>query len=184
MTPFLQAIESFDPVVWATLGTWVLIVATIVLLYWQTRQEHRLHSANAVLELRERFDAPRMRSARRQLSTVLLHGSPGDVANAEVASFFELIGALVHGGMLNERIVWNAFGSWITNYYWGLRHPNDRIGQIREKFKDPLVFFEFEWLNGRVLRLDRAMLGEEYTGLPPPELEATALLEREAALEG
>jgi hypothetical protein len=181
---FLDSLDSFDPLVWATLGTWVLVIATIVLVYWQTRQTYRLHSANAVLELRERFDAPRMRQARRRLSQHLLGRDSADISNAEVASFFELVGALVHGGMLNERIVWNAFGSWITTYYWGLRHPTDRIGQIRERLHDPLVFFEFEWLNDRVQRMDRGMLGPAaYSALPPPDLESTALLEREAGLE-
>src|SRR5690348_1523849 len=128
---------TLDTTTWIAIGTWALVIGTLVLMYWQTYQAQRLNSSNAVMALRERFDSTRMVVARRNLSRDLLANTEGDLENVEVATFFELVGTLTHHGILDERLVWEAFGTWIAAYWWALRHPTDRIAHSREHLKDP-----------------------------------------------
>ena len=165
------------------LSSWALVTGTLAVLYWQTRQAQQLHSANTVLTLRERFDSPRMRRARVHLSSRLLNSGQDDISNVEVATFFELVGSLTRRKVLDLDMVWEAFGGWVTNYWWALRNPVDLIGNIRVATRDPLVFYSFEWLNLRVLELDRRMLGPAHAQLAPQSEEAAAALRRESKLD-
>ena len=92
---------GLDTATWTALGTWALVIGTLALMYWQTRQAQELNSANSILTLRERFDAPRMRAARRHLATQLLRGEHEDITSVEVATFFVLVGTLAHGRVLS-----------------------------------------------------------------------------------
>jgi hypothetical protein len=174
---------SFDVATWTALGTWALVIGTLALMYWQTRQAQELNSANSILTLRERFDAPRMRLARRDLSTHLVRGTHEDITSVEVATFFELVGALTHRRVLKVDLVWEAFGSWVSNYYYALRNPVDLIGRTRSDLRDPLVFHEFEWLYHRVLEIDRRMLGSTHSAQLEKIDESRAILQREMTLE-
>ena len=174
---------NIDIATWTALGTWALVIGTLALMYWQTRQAQELNSANSILTLRERFDAPRMRQARRSLSTHLVRGTHEDITSVEVATFFELIGALTHRRVLKSDLVWEAFGGWVTNYYYALRHPVDLIGRTRSDLKDPLVFHEFEWLNDRILQIDRRMLGPTHSAVLEKDEESRAILRREMTIE-
>src|SRR5215472_1766574 len=137
-----------DIATWATIvGTWALVVGTLGFAYWQLRQASRLHSATTLLELRERFYSPRMRQARRDLSLWLLKRDRGEeIENWEVGMFFELMGHLVHTGVLEKRMVWNAFGTWISSYHYSITRPTNLLELWRKESGDPLVFAEFEWL--------------------------------------
>ncbi|MGP8072380.1 MAG: hypothetical protein ACLPZM_04530 [Thermoplasmata archaeon] len=168
---------------WTTVATWVLAVGTLVVLYWQTRQAGQLHSSNAVMDLRDKFDTPRMRRIRRLTSAVLLKHAEADAANLEVPIFFELIGAQTKRKILDEEMVWEAFGGWITSYYHGMRNPIDRIQKLREAAHDPLLLAKFEWLNDRITTLDRKALGSEYPSSVVAFEEAGLLLQRETKLE-
>lgn len=159
------------------------MVGTLILMYWQTRQTQKLNSANAVMDLRERFDSPRMRAARRHLSERLMKQAQQDISNLEVVTFFELVGTLTHRKVLDDDLVWEAFGGWITSYYWGLRHPVDAIGDLRAAMKDPLIFHEFEWLHNRVVELDRRHLGPAADSGPPAAEDAARFWSRESKLE-
>jgi hypothetical protein len=174
---------GFDLTTWTFIGTWVLVIGTIALMWWQVHQSWILNSANAVMTLRERFSAPGMRQARRALAQCLIDHTHEDVANLEVAAFFELIGALTHRGVLEDDLVWEAFGSWVTTYYWGLRHPNDQIAQARTALRDPLLLHEFEWLNGRMLAIDLRRLGPIQTASLGRDEEVRLLLRREAEID-
>jgi len=146
--------DWFSIAVWSLLGTWVLVVGTLLLMYWQTRTSQRLNSANAVMALRERFDSGHMRAARRHLSERLLAQAHDDISSVDVVTFFELVGTLTHHGVLDAELVWEAFGSWIVAYYWGIRHPVDLVARTRAELGDPLVFHEFEWLHDVVVSID------------------------------
>jgi len=174
---------DWDVATWTALGTWALVVGTLILMYWQTHQAGRLNSANAVITLRERFDSTRMLKARRDLSQHLIKGEHEEITNVEVATFFELIGALTHQKVLDEKLVWEAFGTWITNYYWALRHPVDLIARSRQELRDPLVFHEFEWLYERVMAIDRKMVGHVPPPAGEPTLDAREMLSIEAEIE-
>ncbi len=146
-----------DLATWATVvGTWILIVGTLTFAYWQMRQNQRISSAQSILDLRERFDSAPMRAARRELSAGLLKDpSSVEFTNYDVGFFFQLVGSMTRARVLDRRMVWNAFGPWVTGYYYSFTHPVDRIAQWRAESSDPLVFADFEWLAGEIAKLDR-----------------------------
>lgn len=176
-------IDWFNIAVWSLVGTWVLVVGTLLLMYWQTLQAQKLNSANAVMNLRERFDSPRMRASRRHLSERLLKQAHQDISNLEVITFFELVGTLTHRKVLEDDLVWEAFGGWITSYYWALRNPVDMVGDLRKAMDDPLVFHEFEWLYHRVVAIDRHHLGPSADTGAPAAQDAYRFMDRESKLE-
>jgi hypothetical protein len=167
--------------IWSLLGTWVLVIGTLILMYWQTRSSQKLNSANAVMALRERFDSPHMREARRRLSAKLLTKAPDDLSSAEVPTFFELVGTLTHLRVLEPELVWEAFGSWVIAYFWALRHPVDLIGRIRQDLGDPLLFHEFEWLHQQVVTIDVHREAQPLTAVENEPL-ARRILELESKL--
>lgn len=176
-------VDWLNIAVWSLVGTWVLVVGTLLLMLWQTLQTQKLNSANAVMNLRERFDSPRMRASRRHLSERLLRQAHQDISNLEVITFFELVGTLTHRKVLEDDLVWEAFGGWITSYYWALRNPVDMVGDLRKTMNDPLIFHEFEWLRDRVIEIDRRRLGPVGDSGPPPAEDAARFLTRESKLE-
>jgi len=176
------SIDLLSVTILTLIATWILVLGTLILMYWQTRQAQHLNSANAVMSLRERFDGGRMRQVRRHLADHLLRQAHEDIASMEVITFFELIGTLTHRKVLDEDLVWEAFGTWVEAYYYSLRNPVDLIAQLRTSLEDPLVFHEFEWLEQRLDRLDRKRLGPSAHPADPAE-ESRRVLRREAALE-
>lgn len=182
MVAKLAQIDPYTLTLLGLLGTWALVIGTLALIYWQTRQSQVLNSANAVITLRERFDSDRMRSARRHLSQMLLAGTHEDIVSMEVVTFFELMGAMTRRKLLDEELIWEAFGTWITTYYNGIRRPRDIVGEVRKSLKDPLVFHNFEWLALRIDARDQRALGAEGAALVENELEVRSFLGREATL--
>jgi hypothetical protein len=184
---FSFSLSWFNPgqfaLIGTAVGTWALVVGTLVFMYWQMRQTQRLNSANAVMALRERFDSTRMRAVRRHLADRLLRGAHDDISSMEVVTFFELVGTLTHRGVLEDELVWEAFGTWIESYWWALRHPMDLVGELRRTLQDPLIFHEFEWLNDRLRHIDRRMLGPEHADTVHQDTESPRILQRETQLE-
>ena len=172
-----------DTTTLAAAAAWAVAIGTVALLWWQVRIAQRLNSANAVMALRERFDSPAYRRRRRKLAEHLLAGRHDDIANLEVAAFFELVGSLTHSGVLTPKLVWEAFGTWVGGYYVALRSPVDVIGRARTLSKDPLIMHEFEWLFNRIQEIDRKMLGADFNLEEATQAEVAALLRREAALD-
>ena len=164
-------------------GTWALVIGTLVLMYWQTRKSQRLNSANAIMALRERFDSAYMRQRRKALSTALLQHTYEDIINIEVGAFFELVGSLTHRKVLDEDLVWEAFGTWITAYFQALRQPVDVLGRARHDLEDPLLLHDFEWLNDRMRHMDQRMLGHRHTSLLLSDNEVRGVLQRDRNLE-
>jgi hypothetical protein len=158
---FRRRMTAIDPLTLAALaGTWILVVGTLVFAYWQIRQAGRLHSASTLLDLRERFYNDRMRQARQELSEWLLRGDrDAEIENWEVGIFFELMGFLTRSGVLDRRMVWSAFGSWISAYYTATTQPVDMIRRWRAESQDPTIFAEFEWLALQMRALDDQFLG-------------------------
>lgn len=175
-------VDLDDLTLWTAVATWGLAIGTVILLYWQTRQTQKLNSANAVIALRERFDSPRMRRARQQLSREWLNNHIQDLSSVEVLTFFELVGAQTQRGILDEEMVWEAFGGWVTTYFWAMRNPQDRIVQLRETIRDPLVFFRLEWLNNRIIEIDRRNLGSDHLSPQDSEVYFRQFLQRESML--
>jgi len=168
---------DYSLAIWTAFGTWVLVVGTLFLMWWQTRTAQKLNSANAVMALREQFDAPRILRARKRLAADLMASRDDEeVTIAEVATFLELVGTLTHRKILEEELVWEAFGSWVVSYWWGLRNPIDRIGRARSALNDPLIFHEFEWLYHRVLSIDVHRLGTRHAAETDSPADSKAIL--------
>jgi hypothetical protein len=72
---------------------------------------------------------------------------------------------------------------WITSYYWAIRHSRDRIGQLRDSVRDPLIFYRLEWLNERMLVIDRRELGADHVNPADEEAFHRQFLSRESHLE-
>jgi hypothetical protein len=168
-----------DLSVWVPIiGTWVLVAGTLGFAYWQLRQTQRLHSATTLLDLRERFYSPRLRQARRALSAWLIAPDRGEEPeNWEVGVFFELLGSLTRSGILEKRLVRNAFGTWITGYYILSTRPVHLFEQWRKLSNDPLIFADFEWLAKEVIAYERRLS-------PDPDFDRSLLEESRFVLEG
>jgi hypothetical protein len=142
-------------------ATWVVAGGTVFLMWWQMSQQRELNSASTILALRDRYDTPQMRASRKRLSQHLLHSREPHDADIGVVRFFEMLGFLTHRRVLDRRMVWNAFGGWVTSYYYLLTHPADRIAEWRKEFHDPMVFAEFEWLSREMMRIDLKLSGQQ-----------------------
>ena len=173
----------FDPLTLAIAGaTWAVAVGTIVLMWWQMWQQRELNSAATILSLRDRYDNPQMRASRKRLSDDLLQSRAPHAADLEVVRFFELIGFLTHRRVLDSRMVWNAFGGWVTSYHHFLTHPTNRILEWRREFHDPMVFAEFEWLSREMDGLDARLSGPSSVTTRPED--SRGVLRNEVALDG
>jgi hypothetical protein len=149
----------------AVVGTWVLVVGTLAFAYLQSRLTRRINSATTILDLRGKFEAPAMVAARRLLATELLaEDSAKEIENFDVYLFFQLVGALTHERILDRRMVWNAFGNFVTAYYYFLTHPVDRISLWRHEARDKTILSEFEWHAQEIMKLDRAMVRDPIGG--------------------
>lgn len=168
-----------DLLLWVPIvGTIALAIGTLIFAYWQLRQNQRLHSATTLLDLRERFYAARFVRARKQLSAWLLGGERGEEPdNWEVAIFFELLGSLTRSGILERRLVQNAFGTWITSYYTFITRPVNLFERWRAESNDQLIFADFEWLARRIIDQERSLS-------PSPTFDKELLEEARYVLEG
>ena len=168
-----------DLTVWVPIGgTLALVVGTLTFAYWQLRQNQRLHSATTLLDLRAQFYSPRFLRARKELSAWLLgserHDEPG---NWEVAIFFELLGSLTRSGVLDRRLVRNAFGTWVTGYCTLMTRPVNLFERWRAEGNDRLIFADFEWLARTIVAYERALA-------PGPSFDKDLLEEARFVLEG
>jgi hypothetical protein len=121
-------LSQLDLVALTAAGTWVLVIGTLILMYWQTHLAQKLNSANAVLALRERYDSPQIRRARRALATTLLEDTSSAFPRAELLTFFELLGVMTHRKLLDRELVWNSFGGWVSSYHVVQRIDRRRLG--------------------------------------------------------
>ncbi len=173
---------QYDPLTTSiAAATWAVAVGTIVLMWWQMSQQRELNSAATILSLRDRFDTEQMRTSRRRLSQHLLLSREPHVGDIGVLRFFELLGFLTHGRVLDRRMVWNAFGGWATSYHYLLTHPVDRIEAWRRQFHDPSAFQEFGWLSAEMARLDSSVAGPRTE--ETREEDYQSVLRNEVALE-
>jgi len=178
------AVAGIDLTIWVPIiGTWVLVVGTLAFGYWQLKQNQHLHSTSTLLDLRERYYSPRMRQARKELSSWLLQPNRSEEPdNWELGVFFELLGSLTRSRLLEKRLVRNAFGTWVTAYYTYLTQPVNRIEAWRKESNDPLIFADFEWLAKETIEFERRRAPA--AGFGPSLLEeARYVLEAESEID-
>ena len=131
-----------------------------------------------------RFDSQTFLSSRRAAASYLLDNVFVDDGMVEVSSlnraawdvcaFFEEIAYLQRIEALPVEALWNSFGS-VTRAYWPLCKP--AIEKLRQEWKSPALFEEFEGLSRVVAEL------ESKRGIEPPTKEyLREVMEREAVL--
>ena len=167
---------------WTAFGTWVLVIGTLVAVWWQVRQQREINSANTVMRLHDRFESSIMRNHRIQLSTVLSSGETINQRDDQILVFFETLGLLTHQGILNVDMIWNEFCWETVRYYAALTRPTNRIAQLREDSHDKTLYSEFEWLNKRLLEIDCKKRGVGQEVVLPNQLEIKSFLEDECNL--
>jgi hypothetical protein len=120
----------------------------------------------------DRFESSHFRSRRRAAARYLLDIAFVEDEKVEMESFtreaadvggvFEDLGYLQRLGVLRAESVWNRFGK-VTQVYWLLCKP--AIEKIREDWKAPELFTEFERLSHLMAELDHEQ------GIEPPTQE-------------
>jgi hypothetical protein len=138
------------------------------------RQEERARlsfEVDMMLKLEDRWDSPtfldRRTKAANYLKEHLFTDEGGllevehiDENTRELINFFELLGDLVRQGVVRAETVWHRFGMRFRTY-WALYRP--AIEKMREEYKDPTLFEDFERLDALMADLDRQHgVGDEY----------------------
>jgi hypothetical protein len=171
---------------WATV--FVTLLAAMIALYgvwWQMRRQWLMNSAAMITGLADRFSSDEWRTYRRHsaaiISTHLRRGNVNLAKDLPVLGFFENLGHLVRRRVVDERMVWNKFGWYVTRYFLALTFAGDLIASSRKAEDDKTLWEEFEWLNKRMLRIYRRR-GIDIIGSHPPSQRVSELLEQETTL--
>jgi hypothetical protein len=130
-----------------------------------TEQNERAHLGlefDLLTRMADRFESSHFRSRRRAAARYLLDNAfvedekaemePFTRAAADVGGIFEDLWYLQGLGVLRAESVWNRFGK-VTRVYWALCKP--AIEKLREDWKAPELFTEFERLSLLMAELDR-----------------------------
>jgi hypothetical protein len=124
-----------------------------------------------MLKLEDRWESPTFLDIKRKAAKYLkAHSFTDDGGLLEVEhidenterllGIFELLGDLVEQGVVRAETVWHRFG-WRVRQYWALYRP--AIEKMREEYKDPTLFEDFERLDALMADLDRQHgVGDEY----------------------
>ena len=140
---FLETLTALNPEGWTALGTWFLVLGTLIAVIWQARQQGRINSANTVMILHDRFESSPMKAYRKRLASALSSNEEIQQRDDQILVFFETLGLLTHQKILNNEMVWNEFSWEVVRYYLALEV---HINSYREKSHDPTLYSEFEWL--------------------------------------
>jgi hypothetical protein len=157
---FVQRVLE-DPV---ALGTWVLALSTLllalgtmVMVAIQTTTLRHTLRTDALSRLTALWDSSAMRTRRRQVARWLLSVNRSDDAtfddprNAEVADFFEDVGALLRKKRLEFDLVWQAFSEDAVGWWVAIA---EGFVESARRDGDPGTYSEYEYLVGRLVRED------------------------------
>ncbi len=147
------------------------LVATIGLacILYQIRKQRQLNSANLLLSLEAKYGEPGMIQARRdfaELVRVNLDSTKNALTGFQpVISFFDMLGALVHRGVLDEMLIWHRFGWRVIRCWLAIAanpnqmseqfpSPGSLIERMRTSENEPGIYTQFEWLGKRFVEMD------------------------------
>jgi Domain of unknown function (DUF4760) len=157
--PFCVAVGASVQSLWKNLlaqpAAAVATIALIVTIFLHGRNlkaTQLSNSAKMVLDAFARFDSKEMRERRKRFATALKTDQAAVrlADESPVLDFFEDIAHLVHRGVLDEEMVWNSFGHWVTGYYRATTLHTDLIANHRRDSNREDMFREFSWLNRRI----------------------------------
>jgi hypothetical protein len=135
-------------------------------------------SAEWTLKLEDRFESPEYIRLRAKAAKHLTKGEISPELK-RVWDFFETVGLLTKTGILQERMVWNTFFTWLNGYWQA------SILLLKEEQKvDPLLWEHVNYLYGRSADCERRHYpGTEQLSLSPQRI-SVFLQDEVALLEG
>jgi hypothetical protein len=156
-------------------GTWALVliniflvVVTLGMAWWQSRDMRRDLRARLLLTFIDRFDGSRLLKARRELARRLLpNNASRDQIEETVLNFFEDMGLLLRLGYLDEKLMWSTFGFFAVRWWSACE---DYIVNERETQNDSTLFKDFEDLTKRFKARD-VRAGLTVAKATPPDLK-------------
>src|SRR5271157_84619 len=153
----------------------------------QDRNAARIDNLERQMEFfdSERFVSIRKRLASSRTKNGKLQPLSDDDAPSElydVLNFFEHLGFLVREKHLPAYHVWHAFGYWAFSFFYDAR----RVIEY-EQANDPTFFDDFEWLIGKLQRIETKQCGrkdipsdDELLGFYLEENRGTTVRQRKA----
>jgi hypothetical protein len=157
---------------WGSVALWVnTLVATFGLggILYQVNRQRQLNSANLLLSLEAKYGEPGMIRARKEFAEIVrvnLNSEKNALTGYQpVLSFFDMLGALVHRGVLDEQLIWHRF-NWRVIRCWLAIATNVNLMQknqpaagsllerLRRTEREPHIYDQFEWLAKRFVQRD------------------------------
>lgn len=156
-------------------GSWAAwanaAVATIGLggILYQARKARQLNSANLILALESKFGEPAMIRSRKEIAELVrvhLNTSQNALTGYHpIISFYDMLGALVHRGVLDETLIWHRFGWRVIRCWLAIASNPDQeeqklpslgslIDRMRRVENEPLIYEQLEWLGNRFVEQD------------------------------
>lgn len=175
----LETLTALNPEGWTALGTWFLVLGTLIAVIWQARQQGRINSANTVMILHDRFESSPMKAYRKRLASALASKSTIEQRDDQISVFFETLGLLTHQKILNKEMVWNEFSWEVVRYYLALK---EHIMSWRDKEHDPTLYSEFEWLFNCLIYLDCKKRGISREAAKPSDRDVQEFINDESKL--
>jgi hypothetical protein len=149
------AADSATIAAWAAVAaSTVGVIAALVAVWWQMRRQWLLNSAAMVTDLADRFTSDEWRGYRTHCSLVIQahrRNEPVDLSeDFQILGLFEHVALLVRRGVLDDEMVWNKFGWYVTRYFLALTTAPNLIEANRDAEGDTTLWEEFEWLYQRM----------------------------------
>jgi hypothetical protein len=172
-----------DSNAWTALGTWFLVVGTLIAVYFQSRQNRLINSANTIITFHDRFESAHFKKKRRDLANKI--NNKENNISEDILVFFETVGCLTRRRVLTKEMIWNEFSWEIIRYYKALTNYNgiNYIGKLRENSKDITLYSEFEWLYKTLIEIDVKKRKVEIGIVIPNEQEVSFFLNEEESLK-
>jgi hypothetical protein len=161
------------------LGTWFLVIGTLIAVYIQKHQSKLINSANTIITYHDRFESSIMKDKRKILAEILI--TKKDIVQEDILIFFETMGCLTRRKVLTNDMVWNEFSWVVIRYYIALTKFTgiDYIDKLRKDNKDITLYSDFEWLYNCLIKLDmkKRKVGQEI--VIPNNIEIEKFLKEE-----
>lgn len=167
---------------WTAIGTWFLVVGTLIAVYIQKRQSRLINSANTILTFHDRFESRYFITKRKNLAGKILNKDT-EISD-EILVFMETLGCLTRRRVLTKEMVWNEFSWEVIRYYYALTKLNDinYINKLRDKCKDTTLYCDFEWLCKKLLKIDKKKRKSSIDTIIPNIAELKEFIEDEKNL--
>lgn len=137
-------------------AAWAAVACGILAIWRQNRAARQLTCLQLFVQLAAQYDSADMQQVRASLAAKLLSDPDTLEINDSLLVFYENIGVLSRRGLLDPELMANTFSIDVRSYWSALRHY---VEHIRNTFKEPLLFFQFERLNDHFVEEAKTYVG-------------------------